>query len=77
LAYKNSGRLAEAEKAFLQALDIDDRHWHAAFNLAWLRLGRKDRAGAIEALRLARKRGVAAGDDTKVIDAALRELGAE
>jgi len=68
LSYRKAGLPAPAEAAFLEAMAADPRYWHAAYNLARLRLVRGNVDGAREALRAARKRAVAAGDATQPID---------
>ncbi len=68
------GNLDESEKCFRTAMGIDVRHKHSAFNLASLQQSRNKKKEAIESFKEARRRYVADGAATTVIDEQLASL---
>ena len=67
LAWKNAGQYEKAEASCLKAMELDPKYWHAAYNLARIRIMAK-RPGAEEALATARRLALAAGDSVREID---------
>lgn len=68
------GKFDESEKCYRTAMGIDLRHRHSAFNLAMLQHVRGKKNEAIEAFKEARRRYVADGASTTMIDEQLASL---
>ena len=68
LARRNAGQPQPAVQAFRRALAVDQRHWHAGYNLARLLWAQGDRVAAREALHDARRRAVATGASTRPLE---------
>lgn len=68
------GNFDESEKCFRTAMGIDVRHKHSAFNLALLQQSRNKKNEAIESFKEARRRYVADGASTAMIDEQLASL---
>lgn len=68
------GKFDESEKCYRTAMGIDMRHRHSAFNLAMLQHFRGKKDEAIESFREARRRYVADGASTAMIDEQLASL---
>lgn len=74
LVCRDRGKIEDAEIAFLEALEAEPQHWHAAYNLARLYIRRDRMDEAREMLNRAKERAALAGDDTAVVDALLGRL---
>jgi tetratricopeptide (TPR) repeat protein len=77
LLYRDLGRYPEAEQAFLEGLENEPDHWHAAYNLARIYLSQARVSDARQWLIEARRRARDAGDDTSAVEAILEQIGSE
>lgn len=73
-AHKEAGQLERAAAAYSRALALDQRHWHAAFNLGRMYKAMDHPRRARSAFLEARRRVAAAGASTALVDIYLHDL---